>query len=144
MGRVGRLRNYKKVEKSFKNHPTERLITIENLWGFTSDEGAIHKSASLSLGAISGEGAVIPNHGEHLLVLTDMALYRGDDPQTMYRIPHSSIDSVDYLPASDGLAELRINTNSEGIEDRHPFMQYWYLSHGVAAGLTDFFAKRQG
>lgn len=142
MGMVGRLRLYKKVEKSFKSHPEERLVTIENLWGFTSDEGAIHKPASMTTAALSGQGVAIPNHGEHLLVLTDTALYRVDDPSAMYRIPHSSIDSVDFSPASGGIAELIVSATSEGVESGHPLSQFWYVSDRTALGLTQFFANR--
>ena len=120
MGMVGRLRLYKKVEKSFKSHPEERLVTIENLWGFTSDEGAIHKPASMTTAALSGQGVAIPNHGEHLLVLTDTALYRVDDPSAMYRIPHSDIDEVQFgASASGGVVELTISASSEGVEKGH-------------------------
>ena len=75
-------------------------------------------------------------------MLTDTALYRVDDPAAMDRIPHSSIASVDFSPASGGIAELIVSATSEGVESGHPLSQFWYVSDRTALGLTQFFANR--
>jgi hypothetical protein len=143
MGTLGRIRAYKKVEKWFKNNSSERVIEIENLWGFTSEGPSIHKPASLSTSSLSGGLSPVPNHGEYLLVITDQALYRGDDPDSMYRIPLSALDSIDYIPASGGIAEMALRSSGAGIADGHPMVQYWYVPDGVAIGLQNFLQRRE-
>ena len=143
MGRLGRIARFKKVNKYFKNHPTERLLAVENLWGFSSGEGVIHRSAAMSLEALSGQGAAIPNHGEHFLVVTSEALYWGDEPKTMHRIPLSSIDDVgvDFNFGNQQVRQLEIAANSDGVAAGHPLIQYWYVSQAAALVVMTSFKE---
>lgn len=143
MGPLKRLRVFKRFEKAFKDHPDELLVTIQNLWGYTSGKGALHLPASMSIEALSNQGAAIPNHGEHVLVVTDAALYRGDEPEQVYRIPFSNIEEIDFgLEPDQPVREVAIRANSEGIENGHPAVQYWYVSTDVAVDWAVFSRSR--
>lgn len=145
MGRLGRIRRYEKVNKFFKKHPTERLLAIENLWGFSSGEGVAHRSAFMSFEALSGQPIPIPNHGEHFLVVTSEALYWGDEPGSMHRIPISYIDGVHYDMGlgSPEVRQLEVAANGDGVAAGLPLIQYWYTSSAAANSVISTFPGKK-